>query len=130
MNRYSEVRLLSFLLDPPALLILGLIAGKIYYLTTAFGSRILSRGASKRILFLVGAVITLLFWAYSSMLYLNVIYFPWPFGKWFGGTDWMLNSGLPLGLSRTPSTDLAAVVIFATYPFWFYLGTELSYAGL
>ena len=41
----------------------------------------------------------------------------------------MLNSGLPLGLARSATTDVLAVVVFATYPVWFYLGTELGLAG-
>ncbi len=76
-----------------------------------------------------GAAIVSIFWAYSALLYLNVIYFPWPLPRWYGGTNWMLNSGLPLGITRNTSTDLAALVIFATYPVWFYLGAELGRAG-
>ncbi len=41
----------------------------------------------------------------------------------------MLNSGLPLGLTRSTATDVAALVIFATYPLWFYLGTEFGVVG-
>jgi hypothetical protein len=69
------------------------------------------------------------FWVYSAALYLGIIYFPWPFPYWYAGTDWMLNSGLPLGLARGSASDMAAVVVFATYPLWFYLGTELAKAG-
>jgi hypothetical protein len=74
-------------------------------------------------------VVVIIFWAYSALLYLNAIYFPWPLPRWYGGTDWMLNSGLPLGLARSTTSDLLAVVVFATYPLWFYLGTELGLAG-
>jgi hypothetical protein len=119
----------SFLLDPPALLIIGFIAGKAYYLMMAFGDRIFTRGSSKRNLLIFGVVVVLVFWAYSSLLYLDVIYFPWPFPRWYGGIDWMLNSGLPLGLTRTSSLDVVGAVIFATYPIWFYIGTELALAG-
>ena len=120
---------LSFLLDPIALAAIGLIAGKAYYLLVAFGDKILRRGATKRGLIVVGAAVVSLFWVYSALLYLNVINFPWPFPAWFGGTNWMLNSGLPLGLARSSASDVLAVVIFATYPGWFYLGTELGFAG-
>jgi hypothetical protein len=41
----------------------------------------------------------------------------------------MLNSGLSLGLARSATSDVLAVVVFATYPLWFYLGTELGLAG-
>jgi hypothetical protein len=105
------------------------LAGKGYYLLTAFGDRLFRRGAERRGLLTVGALVVLIFWAYSALLYLNAIYFPWPLPRWFGGTDWMLNSGLPLGLARSATSDALAVVVFATYPVWFYLGTELGLAG-
>ena len=120
---------MSFLLDPPALVLVGFIAGKVYFLLVAYGDGILKRGASKRGLSAFGAAVVALFWSYSALLYLNAIYFPWPLPRWFGGPDWMLNSGLPLGLARSQTADVAAVVVFATYPLWFYLGTELALAG-
>ena len=120
---------MSFLLDPIALLLLGFVAGKAYYLLSAFGDRILRRGALRRELLICGAVVVAVFWLYSSLLYLNVIYFPWPLPRWFGGIDWMLNSGLPLGLARTSTSDLLAVVFFAAYPLWFYAGTRLALSG-
>jgi hypothetical protein len=119
----------SFLLDPVALLILGFVVARINYLSVVFRSRFFSRGASKRYILYAGVAFVLLFWAYSSLLYLGVIDFPWPFPKWFAGPDWMLNSGLPLGLTRSSTSDAAAWVIFATYPFWYYLGSELGFAG-
>jgi hypothetical protein len=120
---------LSFLLDPPALLFLGFLAARINYLTVIFQDRFYTRGASKRYILYAGVFFVSLFWLYSSLLYVGAIDFPWPFPKWFAGSDWMLNSGFPLGLTRTAGTDLAAWVIFATYPLWFYLGSELGYAG-
>ncbi len=41
----------------------------------------------------------------------------------------MLNSGLPLGSARSGASDIVAVVMFATYSLWFYLGTELAKGG-
>jgi len=120
---------LSFLLDPLALVAIGFVAGKAYYLLVAFGTKILERGPLKKGLFIAGAAVVSLFWVYSALLYLNVIYFPWPFPSWYGGTAWMLNSGLPLGLTRNGVSDVLALVIFATYPVWFYAGTELGLAG-
>jgi hypothetical protein len=94
-----------------------------------FGDRVLSRGASRRYLAVFGAAVVGLFWAYSAALYLSAIYFPWPLPYWYAGTNWMLNSGLPLGLTRSGASDIAAVVMFASYPLWFFLGTELAKAG-
>jgi hypothetical protein len=120
---------MSFLIDPFSLLIIGFLSGKAYYLLTIFGDRIFKRGALKQNLYIVGAPVVGVFWLYSALLYLDIIYFPWPFPRWYGGTDWMLNSGLPLGLTRSSETDILAVIIFATYPLWFYVGTELGFAG-
>lgn len=121
---------MSFLLDPPALLLIGFLAGKIYSLSIAFGDSFFRKGMTKRALVAAGILTILIFWIYSSILYVDAIYFPWPFPKLVGGNDWMLNSGLPLSLTRTPATDVIGVVIFATYPFWFYLGTQLGIAGI
>jgi len=120
---------LSFLLDPPALLLVGFLAGQVYHLAVVFGDRIITRGPSRRKLRIFGVAAVVIFWAYSALLYLNVIYFPWPFPRWYGGMEWMLNSGLPLGLTHTPSADVIAVVIFATYPLWFYFGTKIGLPG-
>lgn len=90
----------------------------------------IKRGAGKKGLLIAGALVISLFWAYSALLYLDVIYFPWPFPSWYSGADWMLNSGLPLGLTSSSVSDVLAVVIFATYPAWFYIWTELGLAGL
>jgi hypothetical protein len=120
---------ISFLLDPPALLIIGFLAGKGYYLLTVFGDRLFRRGGLKKELVLAGAVVVFIFWAYSALLYLDVIYFPWPLPRWYGGIDWMLNSGLPLGLTRTSGSDVAAIIFFAAYPLWFYAGTRLGLSG-
>jgi hypothetical protein len=116
----------SFLLDPFALLALGYLAAKVNYLSLIFEQHIHSRGHLRRHLLIVGVVVVSIFWLYSSLLYVDVIQFPWPLSKWFDGTAWMLNSGLPLGLSRNSATDSAAVFAFATYPLWYYLGTKFG----
>jgi hypothetical protein len=125
-------------------LLIGLLAGKVTYLTMIFGDRFFKRGKSLKLLsprhelffasgwklFVVGVIANFIFWSYSSLLYLDLIYFPWPLSKVFEGSDWMLNSGLPLGLQRTQATDIAAVIIFASYPFWYWLGTQMGLAGM
>jgi hypothetical protein len=117
---------MSFLLDPLALLLIGYLAAKINYFTLIFDDHVQSRGHLRRNLLLVGAAVTSIFVLYSSILYLDVIFFPWPLPKWFDGTTWMLDSGLPLGISRSYATDIAASVIFLSYPFCYYLGTKLG----
>ena len=120
---------MSFLLDPLALLFLGFVSGKSYYLLAVFGDRLLRRGSLKKELLLAGMTTVAIFWAYSALLYVSVIYFPWPLPRWYVGTDWMLNSGLPLGLTRTSGSDVAAIILFAAYPLWFYAGTRLGLSG-
>lgn len=120
---------MSFLLDPPALFLLGLLAGTLYRRSRVFGSSVFRRTTVLNALTAFEVVVVLVFLAYSALLYLNVIYFPWPFPKMYNGIDWMLNSGLQLNLPRTPATDLVGLLIFATYPFWMWLGTRLAFAG-
>jgi hypothetical protein len=117
---------MSFLLDPIALLVIGYLAAKINYIALMFDQHIHTRGHLRRNLLIVGVVVVLLFLLYSSLLYLDVIPFPWPLARWFDGTDWMLNSGLPLGLTRSSVTNAGAVLVFASYPFCFYLGTKFG----
>ena len=135
---------MSFLLDPPLILLIGLLAGKVTYLTMIFDDRFFTRGKRFRFLplghefflasgwklFVIGVIVNFIFWSYSSLLYLDLIYFPWPLPKLFEGSDWMLNSGLPLGLQRTQATDIVAIIIFASYPFWYWLGTQMGLAGM
>ncbi len=120
---------LSFLLDPVALVLLGFVSGKAYYLLSVFGDSVFRRGAVKKGLVLAGAIVVPVFWVYSALLYVSSIYFPWPLPHWYGGTDWMLNSGLPLGLTRSSGSDVLAIVFFAAYPLWFYAGTRLGLSG-
>lgn len=120
---------MSFLLDPVALVLLGFVSGKAYYLLSVFGDRVLRRGVLKKELLVAGAVVVAVFWIYSALLYVGTIYFPWPLPRWYGGIDWMLNSGLPLGLTRSPASDVLALVFFAAYPVWFYAGTRLGLSG-
>jgi hypothetical protein len=135
---------MSFFLDPPLLLLIGLLVGKVNYLTIIFDDRFFTRGkrfdflptghelflASGWKLLVIGLIVNSIFWSYSSLRYIDVIYFPWPLPKLFDGSYWMLNSGLPLGLQRTYVTDISAVIIFASYPFWYYLGTQMGLAGM
>lgn len=101
---------MSFLLDPPALVLLGIIIGR----SVDSGRRRVRLAAGVVGIFVVG----------STLLYLDVV--PWWWGEWIAGSDWMLNSGLGTDLTRQPGTDVLAVVIFASYPLWMKLGLEVD----
>lgn len=101
---------MSFLLDPPALVILGLVISRY-------------TGSDQSRNRLAVAVVTI-FIAVSTLLYLNVL--PWWLGEWMSGSDWMLNSGLDTDLRRQRGTDVLAIVMFAAYPLWMRLGLDLG----
>ena len=100
---------MSFLLDPPALVIIGIVIDR-------YGD---SRTQKNRI----GAAVVAIFLSVSTLLYLDVL--PWWWGGWIEGSDWMLNSGLPTTVERSPGIDILAVLQFAAYPLWMRLGLDL-----
>ena len=82
----------------------------------------------KRSLVLVGAVVVLVFWAYSASLDPQASSTsPGRFPIWYGVNRVDARLRPPLGYHALATTDVLAVVIFATYPFWFYAGTELGH---
>jgi hypothetical protein len=101
---------MSFLLDPPSLVVLGYLIGR-------FGR---SRTSRARLAVVVVAVFLIV----SGLLYLDVI--PWWLGGWIDGSDWMLNSGLPTAVERGPGIDVLAVILFASYPLWMKLGLDVA----
>lgn len=103
---------MSFLLDPPALVVIGVLLRR-YVEPQARRNR-------------VAAGVVVVFVAVSTLLYLGVL--PWWWGEWISGTDWMLNSGLPTDLKRQPGTDVLAVVMFAAYPLWMRLGLSSDWS--
>lgn len=104
------VQAMSFLLDPPALVLIG----------AAIGRYVDARSRRNQ---LAAGVVTV-FVGVSTLLYLDVL--PWWLGEWMSGSDWMLNSGLDTGLTRQPGTDVLAVVMFAAYPLWMKLGLDVG----
>ena len=109
MGGEGQVRM-SFLLDPPALVLLGLLIGR-YVRSSATRTRL-------------ALAIVAIFLCVSALLYVDVL--PWWLGEWMSGSDWMLNSGLDTDLTRQPGTDVLAVVMFAAYPLWITLGLRLG----
>jgi len=102
---------MSFLLDPPLLVVLGIIS-------VLLGKT--PRGRKRFAVFFVTIVFSI-----SLLLYLDVIPWPW-FTGWVKGSDFMLNSGLGTGLERSRGTDVLAVVLFGAYPLWLWLGMEMG----
>ncbi|MFP4530758.1 MAG: hypothetical protein ACLFNC_05640 [Halodesulfurarchaeum sp.] len=101
---------MSFLLDPPALVIIGVVIDR--YID--------ARSRRNRL----AAGVVAMFVVVSTLLYLDVL--PWWFGEWMSGSDWMLNSGFDTDLTREPGTDVLAVVLFASYPLWMRLGLDVG----
>jgi hypothetical protein len=101
---------MSFLLDPPALVVLGVLIGR--YVDDEARRRRLAAG------------VVAMFVVASALLYLDVL--PWWLGEWMRGSDWMLNSGIGTELTRQPGTDVLAIVLFAAYPLWMKLGLEVD----
>lgn len=101
---------MSFLLDPPALVIIGVLIDR--YVKS-------DKRQTK-----IAASVVVLFLVVSSLLYLDVL--PWWWGEWIAGSDWMLNSGLDTNVERSPGIDILAVIQFAAYPLWMRLGLDLQ----
>lgn len=101
---------MSFLLDPPALVLVGIALGR--------------SAQSRRRRHRLAAGVVAGFLVVSGLLYVDVL--PWWLGEWMQGSDWMLNSGLDTDLQRQPGTDVLAVVLFAAYPLWMWLGLHLG----
>lgn len=101
---------MSFLLDPPALVIIGVVIDR--YVDVRSRRNRLAAG------------VVAVFVVVSTLLYLDVL--PWWFGEWMSGSDWMLNSGLDTDLTREPGTDVLAVMLFASYPLWMRLGLDVG----
>jgi len=87
---------------------------------------------------LVLSVITVaLFWSISGLLYLDYLDFPW-LGKAGSGRHFMWNSGVevigiepPIDVSISYASPLCtlnivAVLLFATYPLFLYLGINVG----
>lgn len=101
---------MTFLLDPPILGLVGLLAG--------------ARLAEDRQQIRVVGLVTGVFLVASVLLYLDV--FPFWIGEWIEGSDWMLNSGLGTELSRSAGTDVLAAIILVSYPLWAWVGLDVG----
>jgi hypothetical protein len=98
---------MSFLIDPPLLFGSGLLLG-----------RFVPKGSRRR---RIALAVLGLFYAVSGLLYADVL--PWWDGRrWTRGSSFMLNSGLNTRVKRTAGVDVLAVLLFAAYPLWVWVG--------
>jgi hypothetical protein len=117
MRPLDYARPVSFLADP----ILLALSGEAYARAAPEEAQ---GGRAKA----AAAACVAVYWAISGASYLNS---PWakPLVRplpGHDGRDWMVNSGLFRldSRRRTPRMDLAALLIFATYPLWLWLGWD------
>jgi hypothetical protein len=106
---------MSFLIDPPWLYATG----------RAWGAKAPESAQGTTAAALGGATMAV-FWGTSISLYLDRAWTKpiWKACRARSGRDWMLNSGvLRIDHRRAGrETHLASAAIFATYPFWLWLG--------
>lgn len=104
---------MSFLLDPPALFLLGMF---LYYVSRRF-----RWGLQTTVL--VGAVVSiLLFIGASSLLYMDVI--PWPLPPRMGSV-WMFHTYIT-GIDKAYVPVALVILMFLLYPVWHSLGYLLA----
>jgi len=102
---------MSFLIDPPLLVLSGLF---IY-----FGGRRL--GWNRHAKIVVGVAIVLIFIIFSSLLYADVFRCVFPYFSGMSGSDFMLHSNITK-ISRDKVPAIVVVLYFALYPVWLFAG--------
>ena len=107
---------MSFLLDPPALFVLGAV---VYVLSKRIHMRKIS-------VFIVGVVIVSVFIVVSVLLYLDIIRWYIPFIIDMKGSEWMLHSNIT-GIYKEDVPIFIVVIMFVLYPFWYYLGYRTAH---
>lgn len=120
---------MSFLIDPVLLIVIGVA---ITFLAKRGLHEVLKRPV------LVLAVVTIaLFWSIGGLLYLDYMDFPW-LGNAGSGRHFMWNSGVeliglkpPIDVSVTyanpfSTLNILAVLLFAAYPLFLYLGMYIG----
>lgn len=102
---------MSFILDPPALILLGAlvyVVSKRYYLRRVWQ-------------YLFGIVIVGAFLVVSILLYLDVIRWHIPFIIDMKGSEWMFHSNIT-GIYKEDVCIGFVIFMFVLYPLWYYLG--------
>jgi uncharacterized protein (DUF362 family) len=102
---------LSFLLDPPALILLG---AAVFYLSKKTHMR-------KLWAFAAGVIIVTAFVVVSFLLYADIIRWYIPFVIDMKGSEWMFHSNIT-GVYKEDVHVFWVIVMFVLYPFWHCLG--------
>ncbi len=102
---------MSFLIDPPLLILSGLA---IYFI----GQRLEWSRQSKIV---IGSGVVLVFIIFSSLLYADLIKCVFPFFSGLKGSDFMLHTNFT-GISKAQVPSFAVFFLFLLYPFWMFAG--------
>ncbi len=102
---------LSFLLDPPALVLLG---AAVYYISRKVHLR-------RFWVIVIGVGIVSIFVGVSVLLYLDVIRWHIPFIIDMKGSEWMFHSDIT-GIYKEDVPVFLVVIMFCLYPVWYYTG--------
>lgn len=102
---------MSFILDPPALFLLGAL---VYVISKRIHLRRLWAYA-------LGVSIITVFIVVSSLLYLDVIRWHIPFIMDMKGSEWMFHSNIT-GIYKKDVPVVYVIIMFALYPLWYYSG--------
>jgi len=126
---FQDRKIMSFLLDPLFLVVIGVA---IVFLDERFLHKTLRNPVH-----ILSAIAVALFWSFSGLLYLDYLDFGW-LGTAGSGRHFMWNSGIeligfkpPIDVSATYTNPLCAlnivaVMLFATYPLFLYLGIHVG----
>jgi len=103
---------MSFLLDPPALFIIG----SIFYFA---GNKIILKRFAKIV---IGLFIVVSFIFFSILLYMDILHCIFPIVcKGSSGSEFMFHSNFT-GIFKKDVHTVIVILLFALYPLWFYLG--------
>ena len=102
---------MSFLIDPPLLLLSGLA---IYFL----GKRM---QWSRHAKIVVGLAIALIFIIFSSLLYADIIRCTFPFFSHLTGSEFMFHSDIT-HITKSMVPKIVVLFLFLLYPVWIFAG--------
>ncbi|MDQ1255127.1 MAG: hypothetical protein QG646_4406, partial [Euryarchaeota archaeon] len=110
-KRQTEVQTMSFIIDPPLLLLFGL---GIYFL----GKKM---EWSRHAKIVVGLAIVLIFVIFSVFLYADIIRCPFPFFSQMKGSEFMFHSNIT-HITKSMVPKIVVLFLFLLYPIWILAG--------